>query len=216
MENPRYPWIHSAKTELTRNTIHQILQQANRWNDFYINPQYFSDQCIAVINKTLNELLIDGIKYERIGNEFYEMRLFQLQELETYLDNFTFKVSNKDKTIYEEYIPLDSNVESQFAKDCESSENVEFYFKLPNWFKIPTPVGYYNPDWAVVLKNEKKIYFVAETKDTGTDKVDISKLHPDEQAKIKCGQKHYEVFDEVEYKVVKSVRDLIWRDYWKV
>ncbi len=197
------------KTELTRNTIHQILQQANRWNDFYINPQYFSDQCIAVINKTLNELLIDGIKYERIGNEFYEMRLFQLQELETYLDNFTFKVSNKDKTIYEEYIPLDSNVESQFAKDCESSENVEFYFKLPNWFKIPTPVGYYNPDWAVVLKNEKKIYFVAETKDTGTDKVDISKLHPDEQAKIKCGQKHYEVFDEVEYKVVKSVRDLI-------
>ncbi len=197
------------KTELTRNTIYQILQQAARWNDFYINPQYFSDQCIAVINKTLNELLVDGIKYEKIGNEFYEMRLFQLQELETYLDNFTFKVSNKDKTIYEEYIPLDSNVESQFAKDCESSENVEFYFKLPNWFKIPTPVGYYNPDWAVVLKNEKKIYFVAETKDTGTDKVDISKLHPDEQAKIKCGQKHYEVFDDVEYKVVKNVKDLI-------
>jgi type III restriction enzyme len=83
------------------------------------------------------------------------------------------------------------------------------YFKLPGWFKIPTPIGYYNPDWAVVLKNEKKIYFVAETKDTGGDKIDISKLHPDEQMKIKCGEKHYKVFNGVEYKVVKRVSDLI-------
>ncbi len=197
------------KTELTRNTIKRILEKSNRWEDFFTNPQYFSDQCVAVIKRTLTELLVDGIKYEKIGNQYYEMRLFTIQELETYLDKFTFEVKNKDKTIYEKYIPLDSTVESQFAKDCETSENVEFYFKLPNWFKIPTPIGYYNPDWAVVLKNEKKIYFVAETKDTGTDKVDISKLHPDEQMKIKCGERHYEVFDDVEYKVVKRVSELM-------
>ncbi len=197
------------KTELTRNTITQILEIANRWDDFLINPQFFSDQCVAVIKRTLAELLVDGIKYEKIGGQYYEMRLFEMQELETYLDNFTFKVNKKDKTIYDEYIPLDSGVESQFAKDCESSEDVEFYFKLPNWFKIPTPIGYYNPDWAVVLKNERKIYFVAETKDTGGDRVDISKLHPDEQMKIRCGVRHYEVFDDVEYKVVKRLSDLI-------
>lgn len=197
------------KTELTRSTIIKILEKSDRWDDFLLNPQYFCDQCVVVIKKTLTDLMIDGIKYEKIGNDFYEMRLFETQELESYLDNFLYKVKNPSKTIYEKYIPIDSNVESQFAKDCESSEQVEFYFKLPSWFKIPTPIGNYNPDWALILKNEKKIYFVAETKDTGGDKPDISKLYLDEQIKIKCGKKHYEVFDDVEYKVVKKVSDLI-------
>ncbi|MCW1309973.1 MAG: DEAD/DEAH box helicase family protein, partial [Candidatus Nanoarchaeia archaeon] len=197
------------KTELTRDTIAQILENANRWDDFFINPQLFCDQCVSVIKKTLTDLMVDGIKYEKIGNDFYEMRLFEAQELESYLDTLLYKVQNPDKTIYENFIPLDSNVECQFAKDCETSEQVEFYFKLPSWFKIPTPIGNYNPDWALVLKNEKKIYFVAETKDTGGDKIDVSKLHPDEQIKIKCGKKNYEVFDDVEYKVVKKVSDLI-------
>ncbi|MEW6527680.1 MAG: DEAD/DEAH box helicase family protein, partial [Spirochaetota bacterium] len=199
------------KTELTRDTIFKILEEVDRWDNLFKNPQVFVDQCVTMIKRTLSELMVDGIKYEKIGNEYYEMRLFETQELETYLDQFTFKVSNREKTIYEEYIPLDSNVESQFAKDCETSENVEFYFKLPSWFKIPTPIGNYNPDWAIVFKNDKKIYFVAETKDTGTDKVDILKLQPDEQIKIKCGTKHYEVFknDGVEYKVVSKVEDLL-------
>ncbi|HPO90188.1 MAG TPA: DEAD/DEAH box helicase family protein [Victivallales bacterium] len=196
------------KTELTRLTIVEILNKAGKWQYLSTNPQYFIDQCVAIIKKTLSELMVDGIKYEKIGNKYYEMKLFEEQELETYLDNLTFKVSNKEKTIYEEYIPLDSQVESQFAKDCESSEQIEFYFKLPSWFKIPTPIGSYNPDWAVIFKNEKKIYFVAETKDTGGDNVDTSQLLPDEQIKIKCGKKHYQIFKDVEYKVVKSVREL--------
>ncbi|MEM3265571.1 MAG: DEAD/DEAH box helicase family protein [Thermoplasmata archaeon] len=197
------------KTELTRNTITKILEKAQRWDDFFINPQYFCDQCVSVIKKTLIDLMVDGIKYEKIENDFYEMRLFKAQELESYLDNLLYQVQKPDKTIYEKYIPIDSNVESKFAKDCETSEQVEFYFKLPPWFKISTPIGNYNPDWAVVFKDEKKIYFVAETKDTGDDKLNISKLHLDEQRKIKCGEKHYEVFDDVRYKVVKEVHDLI-------
>ncbi len=196
------------KTELTRSTIIQILQSTNRWNDIYVNPQLFLDECIVLIKKALSELKVDGIKYEKIGDEFYEMRLFEETELGKYIDSFTFEVKNKDKTIYEKYLPLDSMVESKFAKDCETSEQIEFYFKLPSKFKIPTPIGNYNPDWAVVFKNESKIYFVVETKDTGDDKIDISKLYPDEQIKIKCGKKHFELFEDVKYVVVKEVSDL--------
>ena len=61
----------------------------------------------------------------------------------------------------------------------------------------------------MVLKNEKKIYFVAETKDTGGDTVDVNKLHPDEKIKIKCGKKHYEIFDNVKYRVVKKLAELV-------
>jgi type III restriction enzyme len=106
------------------------------------------------------------------------MTLFEDNELEIYIDRFTFTVNSTDKTIYENYIPLDSSVENQFAKDCESSENIEFFFKLPFWFRINTPIGTYNPDWAIVFKGEKKIYFVAETKGEGQE------LRLSEQMKI--------------------------------
>jgi len=198
-----------SKTELTRSTIAQILVQSGRVEDILVNPQLFLDLAIQIIKRILNDLMIDGIKYQKIGGKEYEMSLFESQELEIYLNAFSYKVKDTSKTIYEEYIPLDSNVESQFAKDCESSEQVKFYFKLPNWFKIPTPIGNYNPDWAVVFENENKVYFVAETKDTGTPIVDIHKLSPDEQMKIKCGKAHFEVFEDLEYRVVSKVGQLI-------
>ncbi len=103
---------------------------------------------------------------------------------------------------------MDSAVENQFAKDCESSDQVKFYFKLPGWFKIPTPIGNYNPDWAVVFEEDRRIYFVAETKDTGTPTVDMSKLRPEEQAKIKCGAAHFRLFPDLDYQVVNSVNNL--------
>ena len=135
--------------------------------------------------------------------------LFEAQELEVYLNDFSFRVLDVSKTIYEEFIPLDSGVESRFAKDCETSEQVKFYFKLPNWFKIPTPIGNYNPDWALVFENDKKIYFVAETKDTGTPRVDISKLRLEEQMRIKCGIAHFREFEDLKYKVVNKLGQLI-------
>nr|MCU0402501.1 DEAD/DEAH box helicase [Algoriphagus sp.] len=198
-----------SKTELTRSTIEQILVQSGRVEDILVNPQLFLDLAIQIIKRILNDLMIDGIKYQKIGGKEYEMSLFESQELEIYLNAFSYKVKDTSKTIYEEYIPLDSNVESQFAKDCESSEQVKFYFKLPNWFKIPTPIGNYNPDWAVVFENENKVYFVAETKDTGTPIVDIHKLSPDEQMKIKCGKAHFEEFEDLEYRVVSKVGQLV-------
>lgn len=122
---------------------------------------------------------------KKIGGSEYEMTLFEAQELEIYLNNFTFPVAKPEKTIYEEFIPSDSGTESQFARDCETSEQIKLYFKLPNWFKVPTPIGNYNPDWAVVFEDNKKIYFVAETKKTGTPTVDLVKLREEEQLRIK-------------------------------
>jgi len=198
-----------SKTELTRSTIQDILSKSGRIEDILTNPQLFLDLASQAIRRTLYDLMIDGIKYQKIGGSDYEMTLFEAQELEVYLNEFTFTVTDQSKTIYEEFMPLDSGVESQFAKDCETSDQVKFYFKLPNWFKIPTPIGNYNPDWAVVFEDDKKIYFVAETKDTGTAQVDLSKLGGDEQLKIKCGKAHFNEFDDLEYKVVNKVGQLV-------
>ncbi len=198
-----------SKTELTRSTIEEILSKSGRIEDIIINPQLFLDLATQAIKRTLYDLMINGIKYQKIGGSEYEMALFEDQELEVYLNDFSFKVSDPSKTIYEEFVPLDSGVESKFAQDCETSEQIKFYFKLPNWFKIPTPIGTYNPDWALVFEDDKKIYFVAETKDTGTAQVDLSKLSADEQMKIKCGKAHFNEFADLEYKIVNTVGQLI-------
>ena len=198
-----------SKTELTRSTIYKILRKSGRVEDALTNPQLFLDLSAQAIKRKLYDIMIDGIKYQQIGASEYEMTLFEAQELEAYLNEYTFNVTDASKTIYEQLIPLDSKVESQFAKDCETSEQIKFYFKLPNWFKIPTPIGNYNPDWAVVFEDDKKIYFVAETKDTGTAQVDVSKLSPSEQLKIKCGKAHFNEFGKIEYKVVNKVGQLV-------
>ncbi len=198
-----------SKTELTRSTIQEILNKSERIEDILVNPQLFLDLTSQAIKRTLYSVMIDGIKYQKIGGSEYEMALFEAQELEIYLNAFSYKVTENTKTIYEDFVPLDSGVESRFAQDCETSDQIKFYFKLPNWFKIPTPIGNYNPDWAIVFEDEKKIYFVAETKDTGTAQVDLSKLTLDEQQKIKCGKAHFNEFENLEYKVVNKVGQLV-------
>ncbi len=194
-------------TELTRSTIMRIIAESDRLDDLAVNPQLFMDLAIASIKRVLHDMMMDGIEYRKLGDSTYEMRLFE--DWETYKEeNITFEVTKKDKTIYDCFMPLDSVVENQFAKDCESSEQVKFYFKLPSWFKIPTPIGNYNPDWAVIFEDDRRVYFVVETKDTGTTTVDRSKLRPDEQAKIKCGAAHFRLFPDLEYQVVNSVSGL--------
>ena len=202
-----------SKTELTRSTIFEILIKSERLTEIFINPQMFLDNVVLKIQKILHKLMIDGIKYEKIGDKIYEMTLFDDKDFEIYLDNFTHIVGDleqteeckkraRDKTIYENYIPLDSSVENKFAKDCESSENIEFYFKLPYWFKINTPIGTYNPDWAIVKKGEKNIYFVAETKSKDEE------LRLSEEQKIQCGKAHFKVFKDVKYKRISYVSEL--------
>ena len=167
-----------------------------------LNPRLFIDNAVLRIREELHQLMIDGIKYEKIEDKIYEMTLFDDNDFEIYVDEFTHIIKDSSKTIYENYIPLDSGVENQFAKDCESSEQIEFYFKLPYWFEIKTPIGQYRPDWAVVFKGEKKIYFVAETKSAGQE------LRGSEKLKIGYETAHFKNFDNIVYKRVSSVIDL--------
>ena len=206
---PDYLNYIQNRTELTRSTIYEILNRSGRLQDIAVNPQLFMDYAVSAIRRVLYDLMIDGIEYRRISGAEYEMRLFKDSDLEIYLNDFTFKVNQSGKTIYENYIPLDSTVESRFAQDCENSDQIKLYFKLPEWFKIPTPIGSYNPDWAVVFEDDKRIYFVAETKDTGTPTIDLNKLHPSEKQKIKCGIANFKTIEGIEYRVVKKVSDLI-------
>ncbi len=190
------------KTELTRSTIFSILSKSGRLHEVYINPQMFMDNAVVEIKRVMHELMIDGIEYHLIGNQVYEMSLFRDKEMETYLDEFTHTVSKPGKTIFEHYMPLDSKVESSFASDCENSEQVEFFFKLPNWFKIDTPIGTYNPDWAIVFKDEKQVYFVVETKGK------YQELLLSEKLKIQCGKAHFSSLSEVKYVQVSALSEL--------
>ena len=188
------------RTELTRTTILEILKKSERIAEVLINPQLFLDNTVIAIKDVLTDLMIEGIKYEKIGSKEYEMRLFE--DYEIHVDNLTFKINKEDKTIYSNLFPLDSNVEYNFAKECESRDDIEFYFKIPFWFKIKTPIGNYNPDWALIKKNEKTVYFVAETKSAGQE------LKTSEERKIKCGYAHFNEFEDIKYRQVATVGEL--------
>jgi type III restriction enzyme len=99
----------------------------------------------------------------------------------------------------------DSNTESQFAHDCTVDDRVKFFFKLPGKFKIPTPLGTYNPDWAVVLENDSRVYFVAETKSTTVK----ANRRPAENLQIACGRKHFELAQGVAFKDVTTLEELM-------
>ncbi|MFQ5686088.1 MAG: DEAD/DEAH box helicase, partial [Candidatus Scalindua sp.] len=188
------------RTKLTRATILKILTNSGRIGEVFINPQLFLDNAVLAIKEVLFDLMIDGIKYERIGTKEYEMRLFE--DYPIHVNDLTFKISKKYKTIYSNLCPLDSNVEYEFAGECESRDDIEFYFKLPSRFKIKTPIGKYNPDWALIKRNEKTVYFVAETKSKGQE------LKASEERKIKCGIAHFKEFDDIKYRQVATVGEL--------
>ena len=174
------------KTQLTRGSIVDILLKSDRIDDFKRNPQQFIDQASEAINRTKRLALVDGIKYQRIGDEhFYCQELFQQEELKSYMKD----AIRTDKSVFE-YVVYDSEgTERKFAEDLEANESVKVYAKLPAWFKIPTPLGTYNPDWAVLVEQdgEEKLFFVVETKSSGW----WDDLRHQEGAKIKCGEKHF-------------------------
>lgn len=207
-ENYQMPDIYGyiqSRLDVSRKTIFEVLKQSGRIGELSINPQSFLDNVTNTIKKVLNGLLVDGVKYEQINGQQYEMRLFDMEEVETYLSNL-FEVTKLDKTVFN-YIPIDSDIENKFAKDCEADENVKFFFKIPKGFKIPTPIGNYVPDWAVVLEKDgtPKIYFVVETKGTS----DSQLLRELECMKIECGSKHFALFKPlgVEYKMAVTAKD---------
>lgn len=178
------------RTNLTRKTIVEILTGSKRLEDFKNNPQKFIEEVTKIIQREMKLLLRDGIKYYKIDDEsYYAVELFQNEELLAYLNDNAVPSA---KSPYDHVI-YDSDIEESFANRFESDENVKVYVKLPSWFKIETPVGNYNPDWAAVINKDgvEKLYFVLETK--GTDIEEF--LRPEEQAKIQFARKHFEAIN---------------------
>jgi len=175
------------ETQLTRRSIVRILTGTMKLNFFKINPQKFIEGCIDIINEQMKMHIIDGVKYHKIGEaEYYSQELFENQELFGYLKS---NLKSSSKSPYN-YVVYDSAIESGLAEEFEKNSHISVYSKLPNWFTIDTPLGKYNPDWAILWKdeNEEKLYFVVESKGS----IELHNLRPKEQGKIFCGQRHFE------------------------
>jgi len=184
-------------TNLQRKNIVDILVKSGKLESFKNNPQKFIDGAIKIIKKTMAIFIVDGIKYQKIGNDaYYAQECFENQELYGYLHKNMIK-NRKDKSIYD-YTVYDSDVEKGFARAFNENDNVKLFTKLPSWFKINTPLGGYNPDWAVLVEkdNEEKLYFVVESKGS----LFTDDLRDTEEAKIKCATEHFkEVSQETKF-----------------
>lgn len=185
------------ETNLTRKSIVEILTKTNTLDSFKKNPQTYLEEVSSIIKNTMKTFIVDGIKYEKIGDkEYYSQELFENKEIFTYLKSEAEKqeisLFESKKSPYEKLV-LDSKIENDFAKALEENENISVYAKLPDWFKISTPLGNYNPDWAILVKKDKyseeeKLYFVVETKGT----LNRDERRESENKKIDCGKKHFE------------------------
>lgn len=174
------------KTQLTRRSLVRILTDSGRLDDFKRNPQQFIELATESINRTKRMALVDGIRYQRIGDEcYYAQELFEQEELRGYLKNMLATT----KSVYESVVYDSSGVERTFAEQLEKNEAVKVYAKLPGWFTVPTPLGTYNPDWAVLVEKDgaERLYFVVETKSS----LFTDDLRDKESARIECGTAHF-------------------------
>ena len=193
------------ETNLTRKTIVEILLKSKTIHLFKKNPQRYMEQVAQIITAKMRHMIVDGIKYTKIGDdEYYAQELFETEELTGYL--YKNMIESK-KSVYD-YVVYDSVNEESFAKSFENNDRVKLYAKLPSWFTIPTPLGSYNPDWAVLIEvdGKDKLYFVLETKAD----IMFDALRPTESAKIKCGKKHFEALgNEVAFEDIDSFEEFI-------
>lgn len=218
-----YAYIQN-RVHLSRSSLYAILDGAKRLDELLINPQAFLDTAITAIKNSLQELLVAGIEYQEINGRRYEMSLLD-EEIETYLSSVYPRSDDETQTavsktlleaqrLDEQNAPVgeafacvlsESTVESDFAHDCSVDEHVKFFFKLPSKFKIPTPLGTYNPDWAVVFENDTRVYFVAETKSSTVK----AERRTKENLKIDCGRKHFALASDVIFKDVTKLEELV-------
>jgi type III restriction enzyme len=191
---------------LTRRTLLEIFRRTRQKQAALDNPHGFATEAVRIIKEKLADQLVDGIQYERI-NEWYEMSQFdaEIESWEQYL-------VPAERSVYD-HVVWDSEVERRFAEELDRRDDVRLFLKLPSWFTVPTPIGEYNPDWAIVMEERDEhgeptgrplLYLVRETKDT----TDRSRLRPDERRKIECGERHFRGALGVDYEVVTSAGEL--------
>lgn len=217
-----YAYIQN-RVHLSRETLFAILDGSGRLDELLVNAQAFLDTAVRAISTCLQHLITQGIEYHTMADQRYEMSLFD-EALETYLSSVypppdAGLSQPLDKTLLqaqpldEQKAPMgqpfacvlsDSEVESRFSRDCALSTRVKFFFKLPSRFKIPTPLGTYNPDWAVVMEDAQRVFFVLETKSTTITEA----LRPTERLKIDCGKRHFALNPALVFRTVTGLADL--------
>ncbi|GAB6274269.1 MAG: DEAD/DEAH box helicase family protein [Peptococcaceae bacterium] len=195
-----------GETGLTRKTTVKILTgvEPETFAHFKKNPEDFILKAARIINEEKATTIIERITYDPTS-ETYDTDIFTQNTLKGMLGDNVLPVS---KHVYD-YVVTDSNTEKKFARDLEASREVCVYAKLPRGFFIPTPVGNYNPDWAIVFAENKvkHVYFIAETKGS-MDSLELRKI---EAAKIHCARKHFEKIsnNSVKYSVVENYEKLL-------
>ncbi|MDU2239228.1 MAG: restriction endonuclease subunit R [Paenibacillus sp.] len=194
------------ETKLTRKTIVAIMKgiKQAKFMLFQKNPEEFILRASRLINEQKATTIIESITYDVI-NDTFDTDVFTKNTLKGQLGQNAIAV---EKHIYD-YVVTDSKIERAFAKELDTSKEVHIYAKLPRGFYIPTPVGDYNPDWAIVFKegDVKHIYFIAETKGS----LDSMELREVEKAKIECARRHFAKLnsDQLKYDVVNSYERLM-------
>ena len=193
------------ETDLTRATLVRILRESGRLADFTLNPQAFTVLVTSRINAALHKQMVDGIQYEPVPGLSWEMHRLEpdvSEEIERYAARL-YSVQNASKTLYD-HIEIDSEVERRFAKGLDDNQRVRFFMKLPAWFTVDTPIGLYNPDWAIVFGDSERVYLVRETKGS----TDPEEIRGREETKIRCATQHFAAIG-VDYAVTSSVDDMI-------
>jgi len=188
------------ETNLTRTTLAAILLESGRLGDVACNPQQFLDEAVKAIRGALQASMIEGICYELLQGKdaAYSDDAF-LPAFESYEQ----RLIEVDSSIYEA-VEFDSLIERAFAEQLDARTDIRLFVKLPAWFKIPTPVGDYNPDWAIVLQRDETVYLVRETKGTA----DLGALPPNQAAKVQCGAVHFKCLG-VDFAVAASADEIL-------
>lgn len=199
----------TEKTQLTRRTAAAILQGVNpaTFAQFRLNPEQFITEAARLINEQKATAIVKHLTYDALEDKF-DTAIFTENQTKQDLTNAGNKLT---KHIYD-YVVTDSEVERAFVTELDTSTEVAVYAKLPRGFFIPTPVGDYNPDWAIAFTEGtvKHVYFVAETKGS----LSTPQLKGAEQAKIDCARKFFESLAEkngpdVKYDVVTNYSELM-------
>lgn len=199
----------SSSCKLTRKTIAIILSKikAETFNKFKDNPEEFIRKATNLIVEQKGTTIIDGLRYNKLDKKFDDQDIWTINSMGAKLDN---NAISSRKCIFD-YVLYDSINEKNFANEFEKSAEVSVYAKLPNKFYIDTPLGKYNPDWALCFndKQYKYIYFIAETKGN----LGSAHLRPIEDKKIECAKKHFSlIFDDekdIKFDKVSSYDELL-------
>ncbi len=197
-------------TQLTRRTIAEILRGMNAavFAQFKTNPESFIAEAIRLINEQKATVIIEHLAYDPVEDKF-DLDIFTAGQSK---QDFSKAGDRLQRHIYD-YVLTDSSIERQFVQELDTSSEVVVYAKLPRGFLIPTPVGDYNPDWAISFKEGavKHIYFVAETKGSMSS-MDLREI---EKTKIECARKFFDEMnrrfapENVKYDVVDSFGKLM-------